>query len=291
MQYQTQTEALRLIFLVFSLLALIAGALLIGGATNTEDLFSWSIAPPLSAATLGAFYWSALVLMLPLAAGGPWRHARPAVFPVATIAVLLLAATLIELETLDLDSFFGWFWLAVYSVVPILLGLAIFDQLRRSELETRGAVVPFTPHLRIALAVEGAAMLVLGAVMFALPDTANEVWPWALGDLTSRVMGAFVVGIGLAAAIAVYENDIVVFRGSARAYAALGVLALLALLHHRDDLDGGGLATGIYAGFLAAILATGLYGSFWTPPPEGARTEAEKKPQRSPSAASASARS
>jgi hypothetical protein len=261
-QYQPLTEALRGVFLVFSLLALTAGALLIGGATNTEDLFSWTIRPPLSAATLGAFYWSALVLMLPLAAGGPWRYARPAVYPVATIAVLLLAATLIELDTLDLDSFFGWFWLVVYSVVPILLVLAVFDQLRRPELETRGPVVPFTPQLRVALGLEGAAMLAAGAIMFALPETANDVWPWTLGELTSRVMGAFVLGIGLAAAIAVFENDVVIFRGSARAYAALGALALLALLLHRDDLDGGGIATGVYVGFLAAILATGLYGSF-----------------------------
>jgi hypothetical protein len=276
-QYQPLTEALRGVFLVFSLLALTAGALLIGGATNTEDLFSWTIRPPLSAATLGAFYWSALVLMLPLAAGGPWRYARPAVYPVATIAVLLLAATLIELDTLDLDSFFGWFWLVVYSMVPILLVLAVFDQLRRPELETRGPVVPFTPQLRVALGLEGAAMLAAGAIMFALPETANDVWPWTLGELTSRVMGAFVLGIGLAAAIAVFENDVVIFRGSARAYAALGALALLALLLHRDDLDGGGIATGVYVGFLAAILATGLYGSFSKSPPEGVVSEAVRK--------------
>jgi hypothetical protein len=288
-QYRTQTEALRAVFLVFSLLALIAGSLLIGGATNTEDLFSWTIKPPLSAATLGAFYWSALVLMLPLAAGGPWHLARPAVYPVAAIAVLLLAATLIELETLDLDSFFGWFWLVVYSVVPILLGLAIIDQLRRPDFDTREPVAPFTPHLRVALGIEGAVMLALGAVLFALPEAANEVWPWPLGDLTSRVMGAFVLGIGMAAAIAVRENDLIVFRGSARAYAALGVLALLALLLHRDDLDGGALATGAYVGFLAAILATGLYGSFGRRPPQGIPAEAKRQP--APSAASASARS
>jgi len=289
MQYRTQSQALRAIFLVFSLLALTAGLLLIGGATNTEDLFSWTIEPPLSAATLGAFYWSALVLMLPLAAGGPWHLARPAVYPVAAIAILLLAATLIELDTLDLDSFFGWFWLVAYSVVPIVLALAIIDQLRRSDIDPREPTVPFAPRLRVALGVEGAAMVVLGALLFALPETANDVWPWPLGVLTSRVMGAFVLGIGMAALIAVREDDLVVFRGSARAYAALGALALLALLLHRDDLDGGALAIGAYVGFLGAILATGLYGSFGKLPP--ARTPAQAKRQPSPSAASASARS
>src|SRR5687767_8497991 len=105
------TPAMRAVFGAFALLALAAGLLLVVGAGNTDETFSWTIRPPLTAATLGAIYWSALVLMGPLAHGGPWRLARPAVFPVATIAILLLAATLLELETLDLDSLFGWFWL------------------------------------------------------------------------------------------------------------------------------------------------------------------------------------
>ncbi len=88
-------------------------------------------------------------------------------------------------------------------MVPILLALAMIDQLRRSDFDTREPAVPFTPHLRVALGIEGAAMLVLGALLFALPETANDVWPWPLDDLASRVMGAFVMGIGMAAAIAV----------------------------------------------------------------------------------------
>jgi hypothetical protein len=283
-QYQTQTELLRGIFLVFSLLALTAGALLIGGATNTEDVFSWTIEPPLTAATLGAFYWSAFVLMLPLAAGGPWRRARPAVYPVATIAVLLLAATLIELETLDLDSLFGWFWLAAYSVVPPLLAVAVFDQLRRPGADARGAASPIPPALRSALGIEAAVMLVAGLILFAAPATANDLWPWPLGDLSSRVLGAFVFGIGLAAAIAFREDDLIVFRGSARAYAALGGLALLALALHGGDLDGGALGVGVYIAFLAAILATGLYGSL-------APTVGEDGAQPDFSASSASERS
>ena len=284
MRYRTQTEILRGVFLVFSLLALTAGALLVGGATNTEDVFSWTIEPPLTAATLGAFYWSAFVLMLPLAAGGPWRQARPAVYPVATIAMLLLAATLIELETLDLDSFFGWFWLVAYLVVPPLLAVAVFDQLRRPGVDAGGAASPIPPILRTALGFEGAVMLVVGVILFVAPETANDVWPWPLGDLSSRVLGAFVFGIGLAAAIAFRENDLIVFRGSARAYAALGGFALLALALHRGDLDAGAFGIAVYIAFLVAILATGLYGSL-------APTVGEAGAQSGSSAASASERS
>ena len=61
---QPLTPRLRLILDVFAGLALIAGALLFLGATRTDAWWSWTIVPPLTAATLGAFYWAAFVLIL-----------------------------------------------------------------------------------------------------------------------------------------------------------------------------------------------------------------------------------
>ncbi len=58
------TPRLKLIFWVFAGLALIAGGLLFFGATHTDKWWAWTIAPPLTATTLGAFYWAAFVLIL-----------------------------------------------------------------------------------------------------------------------------------------------------------------------------------------------------------------------------------
>ena len=69
------------------------------------------IVPPLTAATLGAFYWAAFVLILSAARSRTWARARPAVYPVAVIALLLLVITLIHLDRFDLNSLFGVFWL------------------------------------------------------------------------------------------------------------------------------------------------------------------------------------
>ena len=53
------TPRLRLILELFAGLALIAGALLFLGATRTDAWWSWTSRPPdpLTAASLGAFYW------------------------------------------------------------------------------------------------------------------------------------------------------------------------------------------------------------------------------------------
>lgn len=251
---------LKLILFVFAALALIAGALLFVGATRTEDYFSWTIEPPLTAATLGAFYWAAFVLILAAALSDTWAEARPAAQPVAVIAVLLLAVTLIHLDRFDLDSLFGVFWLVAYVLVPPLLAWALIDQVRRpGEDRHRDRRLPGA--LRSVLAVEGVAMLAVGAVMLVAPEAAEDFWPWALSPLTSRAIGSFLVGVGLVALIAVRDDDPLRFRGAALAYLALALLELLAVLLHQSDLADDDLATAVYVAFWAAVTVTGAYGS------------------------------
>ena len=62
------TPRLRVILELFAGLAFIAGGLLFLGATRTDAWWSWTISPPLTAATLGAFYWAAFIF-LDLSAG------------------------------------------------------------------------------------------------------------------------------------------------------------------------------------------------------------------------------
>jgi hypothetical protein len=253
------TTRLRLILDVFAGLALIAGALLFFGATRTDAWWSWTIAPPLTAATLGAFYWAAFVLILSAARSRSWAAARPAVYPVAVIALLLLVITLIHLDRFDLDSLFGVFWVVAYVLVPLLLAWAIVDQLGAEGDDRRGGRrLPRT--LRRALVLEGAVLLAAGVLLLIAPGAADDVWPWALSPLTSRAIGSFLLGIGLAALIAVRDDDPVSFRGAASAYTALGLLQLLALNLHIPDLADRPLATILYAAFWVAVVLTGGYG-------------------------------
>ena len=253
------TQRLRLILEVFAGLALIAGALLFVGATRTDAWWSWTISPPLTAATLGACYWAAFVLILTAARSKSWAQARPAVYPVAVIALLLLLITLIHIDRFDLDSLFGVFWVVAYALVPVLLAWALADQLKKDG-DDMGGDQELPKLLRRVLILEGAAMLAAGLLLLIAPGTADDVWPWALSPLTSRAIGSFLLGIGLAALIAVRDDDPVSFRGAALAYTALGLLELLALILHVPDLGDRPLATTLYAAFWAAVVLTGGYG-------------------------------
>jgi peptidoglycan/LPS O-acetylase OafA/YrhL len=110
------------------------------------------------------------------------------------------------------------------------------------------------------LIVEGVVMLATGVLLLVAPGAADDVWPWALSPLTSRAIGSFLVGIALAALIAVREDDPLSFRGAALAYTALGLLELLALNLHIPDLGDRPAATTLYAAFWVAVVLTGGYG-------------------------------
>jgi hypothetical protein len=253
------SPTLRTTLWVFALLALGAGVLLFVLATETEDLFSWTIEPPLTAAFLGAAYWAALVLIAWTAGQREWANARAALVPVVLIAVLLLVATLMHLDKFDLDSLFGWFWLTVYSMVPPLLVWLIVVNLRAPG--SPGRAVPDLPAgLRALLAVQAAVMLTAGVALFAAPSSADSFWPWPLTPLTARAVGAFVIGFGAAAAHAAYEADSARLRGSAWAYLTLGLLELSALALHSEDLAGPEGSEAAYVVFVAGVAAAGAYG-------------------------------
>lgn len=253
------TSELRLTLTAFAALALVAGFLLFALAEETDRFFSWTIQPPLTAAFLGAAYWAAFVLIAWTARRRTWEEAVPTMVPVTTIAVLLLATTLVHLDKFDLDSLFGWFWLVVYCALPFLLGLLVVRQLAVPPEPSDVAFTPVPGMLRAVLAGQALAMLGVGIVLWVSPSSADTIWPWPLTPLTARAVGSFLIGFGAAAAFAVRDNRLERFRGAAYAYAALGALELLAAaIFGADFADGEEWA---FIAFAASVLLVGLAGS------------------------------
>jgi hypothetical protein len=250
---------LRALLWLFAGLAFAAGILLYFLSGNTDDTFSWTIKPSVTAAFLGGAYFAAFVLFVWSARQSLWVNARPFVLPVAVIALLLLLATLLHDDKFHKDLF-GRFWLIAYIAVPPALGFALWRQSRAPRVEAPPRR-PLHNALRALLVAEGLALAGVGISLFASPDTADSLWPWQLTPLTARATGAFLVGFGAAALQAAFENDIGRLTGSAYAYLTLGLLELIAVLRYPDALDGSGARGVGYVAFAALVLATGLVGS------------------------------
>ena len=242
---------------------------------RTDTLFSWTVNPALTAAFLGAAYLSAFVLEFLAARETLWARARVAVPAVLLFTFLTLIATLLHIDKFHFGSVFGlftqagtWVWLLVYALVPVAMAVLWVLQSRAPGIDPP-RTAPLAGWLRAVFYVQAAVMVVLGIALFLVPkQTADLVWPWTLTPLTGRAIGAWLLGVGVAAGHIAWENAWSRARAGIIAYTLFAVLELVVLLRFAavDPASGypivnwGDLRTWIYLLFLVSILAAGAYG-------------------------------
>jgi hypothetical protein len=260
------TNAMRRMLLAASILVFLAGIQLFVLTENTERYFAWTVDPPLTAAALGGAYWASSILELGAARQPTWTRARivlPAVFVFTT---LTFVATLLHLDRFHLGNRFptttqllAWAWIVVYALVPVLMSIVLVLQLRAAGADEPRRN-PLPPWLRVILGLHAVVLLAFGFVLFVAPSSALSLWPWTLTPLTARIMGAWLLGLGLAAAQANAENDWGRVAVATHMYAFLGILEFVALLRYPKTIDWAQPAALMYVLFLASVLLVGCYG-------------------------------
>src|ERR671915_308060 len=103
---------------------------------HTERFFAWTVKPPVTGATLGAFYWTILGLLAASYREPVWARVRVAFPGVFAFTSLTLLATLVHLDRFHLGAddpitlIATWAWVAVYGVVPPALAAVLLMQRR-----------------------------------------------------------------------------------------------------------------------------------------------------------------
>jgi hypothetical protein len=262
------TPAMRGILLVASALVLIAGTQLFVLTEGTDRYFAWTIAVPLTAVFMGAGYFSSFALLAIAAIERSWSAARISAWSGTVFSVAMLVATLRHLGTLHLNTDHGTFarfaaeaWIAIYAVVPVLLIVLLVAQTRAPGVDPpRGGPLP--ERLRTMLLAQGAVMLMVGLALFIAPDQTAQIWPWKLTPFTSQIVGGWLLGLGVAAMQATFENDWARVRGASLGYLVFGVLQLVALARYPLAVDWNDSPALIYATFLVSVAVTGGYATF-----------------------------
>jgi hypothetical protein len=246
-------------------LVLVAGFQLFVLSDHTDRWFAWTIAEPLTAATLGALYWGSFVTVRFAMREPTWQTARTLLLGTTAFTILTLITTLIHLGAFHLSGgpasavIAGWAWLVVYVVVPVAL-VVLLVRGRRAPAVPIPARVPMPAWFRGPVVVIGGLIALTGVVMFVAPGWAAGWWPWALTDLTSQALGAWGVGVGTTMALTGRENDLVSARGAMWTALVLGPLLFVALVRYQSHVDWGRPASWIYAGITAVLLVMGLVG-------------------------------
>jgi hypothetical protein len=265
------TRALLVAFLVFTALAVVS---LVSG--RTESFFAWSIPSRAHATFLGAAYAAGFVLSALALAQRRWSAVRVPVVTVTAFTVLTLVPTLLHLHRFHMMEtgtarLAAWVWLVVYLAVPFAGVAVVVRQERQGRRKGLLPARPMPAPLAVLLVVQGAALVAVGAVLYAGGTRVHEAiamdhpgWPWPVTPLTSMVIGAWLLSFGVAIALAVRARDLAGMLVPAIAYVAFGAFELVVLLAHRT-------APGTHAGYwwamaliLASLVPTGIYGAWAT---------------------------
>lgn len=256
--------AVRSLLNLAALLVFLAGVQLFMFPLRTDEYFAWTIDSPMTAVFLGASYWSAVGLELTAAHAHRWSGARIAIPAVLVFTTLTLVVTLVHLDKLHLDDELDagtravtWAWIAVYAVVPGLMVFALVRQRAISMDVTNPSGLPAL--VRATLVLLATVLLALGAALLVDPGWADGAWPWALTPLTARAVGAWLIGLGTAAAHARLLGDRTSLRPLAVTGVLFGVLQAVALARHGDELDWDGASAVAYCAGLVVMATMSLW--------------------------------
>ncbi len=257
--------AMRWLLGLAAVLVFLAGVQLFLFPVDTETRFAWTIPFPMTAVFLGASYWSAVGLELSGALATRWSVARVAVPAVFVFSTLTFVASMIHLRNFHLAADLPasaravtWGWLGVYAVVPVLMALAWWLQSRAGAAVPAPTGLP-TP-LRALLAVLAVVLLLLGIALFVAPTRVADVaWPWALTPLVGRAVGAWCIGLGVAAGHSWLIDDAPSLAPVGLTAVLFGALQAVALLRYGDSVDWSSVAGVGYLVGLAAITVAGVW--------------------------------
>jgi hypothetical protein len=232
---------------------------------DTDKYVSWAIDPQLTSQTIGAHYLTGFLLILITLQGGLWARGRTVILGGVVFSVIATVTTFIHLEKFNFDSdhtiavVVTWIWILSYTIVPVILLLALIPQRRLPGVD------PVTGHpprwLTISLRAFGVLMVLVAAGLTLIPDDMADIWPWTLSPLTARVLGAWTAGFGAVLLWAAWENDRFRMVPATAILFFMGVFQLLTVARFGDDIGWDEPGAWIYVVALALALAVGALGS------------------------------
>jgi hypothetical protein len=167
---------------------------------DTDRLFAWRIASPLTAMLLGSAYLGGAYFFLRAARATAWHTIKGGFIPVGVFATLLGVATVLHWPVFNHRHVAFWLWVLLYFTTPFLI-FAVWMRNRRVDPppDPHETLLPRTAARLIA--VVGGLAVATGALLFLMPGTVARWWPWAVTPLTARVLGAILClgAAGLAA--------------------------------------------------------------------------------------------
>ena len=113
--------------------------------------------------------------------------------------------------------------------------------------------------LRTVLLAQGVVSVAWGMGLFVSPAIFAGYWPWALTPLTSRAVGAWMIGVGILAAHSTIENDFVRVKAGMKSFVVFGILEVAALIRYPTSFAWNSISGWTYLCLVISITVVGAY--------------------------------
>ncbi len=224
--------------------------------TATGRWFAWEINPTMTPMVLGSAYLGGAWFFARVVRARSWRAVHAGFLPVALFATTLGVTTILHWDKFNHDHLAFWLWSGLYFTTPGLV-LWVWWANRRAAGSPAPGGPALAPAVRWAFAAAGASALALGLFVVVAPAGALDLWPWAVSELTARVMGAVLL-LGIAGLVVAADPAPEAARVVVEVAAVMLALILVAAVRARGQfitsrpltwLLGAGIA-GVFAGVL-----------------------------------------
>ena len=221
---------------------------------RTEELFAWTITPPLSAMFLACAYIGGIWFFVTVIRQRAWHRVRWGFPAVIVFASLLSISTFLHWDRFHFGHISFIVWVTLYVTTPFLVAAAVVVQRGedRGTSEPRDFLLPL--WLRVVLAVIGLAALATGVVLFVVPQFAIDGWAWQLTPLTARVCGAILTLPGMVNVWMLVDARWSAFRWVVQAELVSLVFIAAALAIRGSDLLWSRPATPLFVGGIVVSL-------------------------------------
>lgn len=244
---------------ILTVALLVVGLPVVVAPARTDRYFSWTIDVPLTAAFLGACYWTAALFTLLSARERRWPHVRAVMPGILVAGTLILVATLVHVESFAMETARGWIWVILYAGLPpgVLLLLALQRNAHAADAPARR---PIERWAKVLLALSAAVLLVTGAALFAVPGTTGGWWLWPVTELTARMVGAWLAAIGVTLVAVLLEGDWTRVRAALVYLAAVAAGQLATLARYPGTVQWEDVAAWAYVAFCVALFVLAAHG-------------------------------
>jgi hypothetical protein len=221
---------------------------------RTTQLIAWTIEPRMSAMLMGGGYAAGAYYFAHVFISRTLHHVGIYFVAIGTFTAVLGLTTILHWDQFNHHHVSFYAWVLLYFTTPFLIPL-LWLRNRRTDpgiLDANDVVVP--QAVRVATGIAGAALLLLAASMFLVPDVIIPAWPWQLYPATCRSIGGWLSAPGVCYLLFAFEPRWSAWRIILQHQAIAVGLILLAVPRAWDEFEPASAATWLYVGGMAFFL-------------------------------------